>query len=73
MIGMMNCNFWFNPFSIKHAIRIPHTIKHYICQCKWKNIALSFKAFKGNVKYELKLKKEGEKLDKNYLPFKWKW
>ena len=23
--------------------------------------------------YELKLEKEGEKLDKNHLPFKWKW
>ena len=37
------------------------------------NTALSFETFKGNLKYELKLEKEGEKLDKNHLPFKWKW
>ena len=35
--------------------------------------AIFFKAFKENVMYELKLEKEGEKLDKNHLPFKWKW
>ena len=45
-------------------------MKYYIYKCKWK---LSFKAFKENAKYELKLEKEGEKLDKNRLPFKWKW
>ena len=48
-------------------------MKYYIYKCKWKNTALSFKAYKENVKYELKLKKEGEKLNKNHLPFKWKW
>ena len=36
-------------------------MKYYIYKCKWKNTALSFKAFKENVKYELKLEKEGEK------------
>ena len=45
-------------------------MKYYIYKCKWR---LSFKAFKENAKYELKLEKEGEKLDKNRLPFKWKW
>ena len=25
------------------------------------------------MKYQLKLEKEGEKLDKNHLPFEWKW
>ena len=47
-------------------------MKYYIYKRKWKNTALSFKAFKENVKYELKLEK-GEKLDKNHLSFKWKW
>ena len=45
--------------------------EYYIYKCKWKNTSLSFKAFKENVKYELKLEKKGEKLDKNHLPFKW--
>ena len=42
-------------------------MKYYIYKYKRKNTALSFKAFKENVKYELKLEKEGEKLDKNHI------
>ena len=32
-----------------------------------------FLAFIANLKYQIRLEKEGKNLSKNYLSFKWKW
>ena len=47
-------------------------VKQYIYICKWKSIALSFLAFVENLKYHLKIKKQGENQCKNYRSFQWK-